>query len=306
MKIQIKKLTLGAAAAALALPAFCAAPAQAGDYDGGLKGMRGTYVPVPAPVPIPEYEPKWYFRADTGLAFNAGVGMSEDGMRYGANDFGYHSGRSFGSGGFGVDKGKKNGWMAGFGAGYYATDNWRFDITGEWRSEKNSTMEGSFRYNAIDSYGQPTDTDVLGRVRDKLTVNSTIFMANAYYDFGNWRGLKPYVGGGIGFSVNRITRHNATQISACDNVNDPTCSYPHAVGSYGGREERDYAYSLAANLQAGVSYRLSDITSLDLNYRYLYVKGSSVNLSLNGTQSRAELDDSNEHYLRAGLRFDIR
>ena len=62
MKTTLLKLALG-----LTVAAMGAMPAGAGDYGGGLKGLRGSYVPVPAPHPIPDYRAKWYLRGDLGV-----------------------------------------------------------------------------------------------------------------------------------------------------------------------------------------------------------------------------------------------
>ena len=83
MKTTLQKLTLGAAVAMVTAPLFIGASAQAGDWVGGLKGMRGTHVPVPAPAPIPDYTPKWYLRADVGLGLGVGMDVKERGMTYG-------------------------------------------------------------------------------------------------------------------------------------------------------------------------------------------------------------------------------
>ena len=88
MKKTIQKLALGVTVALVTAPVFAGASAMAGDWNGGLKGMRGTHVPVPAPAPIPDYSPKWYMRADVGLGLNVNTKMNESGMTYGDRDFG--------------------------------------------------------------------------------------------------------------------------------------------------------------------------------------------------------------------------
>lgn len=83
------------------------------------------------------------------------------------------------------------------------------------------------------------------------------------------------------------------------------CDTPDEERSFESQTDRQYTYSLAANLTAGVSYKVSDVTSLDFNYRYLYVGGSDMSASINGYNSKIDVEDQHEHYLRAGLRFDI-
>lgn len=270
MKTTIKKLTLSVTAAVIAGPVLFGMSATAGDWGGGLKGMRGSYVPVPAPAPIPDFRPKWYLRADVGLGIGVDMKTSESGARYGGAS-------TFAASGFNTDDGASYGHSIGIGAGYYYSRNFRVDVTGELRMEKESiTTAGS---NAIGV-----------TLNDTTTLQSAIFMANGYYDmnrFGRWT---PYVGGGLGFAVNDVRRtHTGTD----------------GIVTNSSRTERQYVYTLAANASAGIKYQFTDVTSLDLNYRYLYVGGTDAMASINGNTSTIEIDDQHEHYIRVGLRFDI-
>jgi opacity protein-like surface antigen len=309
MKTTNLKLALGVAVAILTGPMVAA---EAGDYSGGgLKGMRGTYVPVPAPVPIPEYKAKWYLRGDVGVGMGLGINASENGMQWGTDDLGFASTTGpFGFGGlsnFGTDGSDNVGHSIGIGAGYYFSPNFRMDITGELRMMKSSTMTGEFSYtDANDISG---NTTVYGEVRDRTTMRSGIIMANGYVDlnkFGNW---KPYFGGGLGFSINELERTHNTAISSCTVGGAVAqCTGPSdgtEVGDISARGGTHYTYSLAAAATAGVSYRISDVTSLDFNYRYLYVGGTDMSLAINGNDSQIKVADQHEHYIRAGLRWDI-
>ena len=311
MKKTIQKLALGVTVAIVTAPIFVGASAQAGDWSGGLKGMRGTHVPVPAPVPIPDYSPKWYMRADVGLGLGVSMDASESGMTYGANDFGLGNATSptgpFGMAGI-FDNGHNIGHSIGVGAGYYFSPNFRMDITGELRSEKESSQTGQFQYIYTDPLPPGARTQVDGRFRDKTELQSAVFMANGYYDMTSLGRWKPYIGGGLGFAVNDVRRTHGTSFTQCDpdDVGPPVaCNAPTAAGGFNERTDSQYTYSLAANLTAGVSYKISDVTSLDFNYRYLYVGGSDVSTTINGYNSKIEVADQHEHYLRAGLRFDI-
>ncbi len=315
MKTTFKNLTLSLAAAVIAGPALFGASAMAGGdyYGGGLKGMRGSHVPVPAPVPVPEYKPRWYMRFDAGVGLGVGLDTSESGMTYGERDAAGGSSGIAENGPFGMpssaDTGGDVGHSIGIGAGYYFSNNFRMDVTGELRMEKSSTLDGSFEYDSVNPPGgifpgAPDGYRVFGEVSDKTTMKSGIFMANGYYDFSRSSKFVPYVGGGIGFAVNEIERTHTTALASCDRSVDPTCQPPLNT-AYRAASDTEYTYSLAANAQAGFSYRLSDITSLDFNYRYLYVGGSDTSLTINGYRSKVEIEDQHEHYLRAGLRFDI-
>ncbi len=307
MKTTIRKLTLGIAAAVIAGPGLFAMSAVAGGYNGGgLKGLRGSYVPVPAPVPIPEYRPKWYLRGDVGLGLNLGTNMNESGMTYGVNDTAsdYDSLAPFGFGGFGNDSGNDFGHSIAVGAGYYYSKNFRVDITGELRMEKETNTTGSFQYDDTNTV-LPARLQVNGTVRDRTTLQSAIFMASGYLDMNRVGRWKPYVGGGVGFAVNDVRRTHTTTFTTCDPLAVPACGTLTAAGGYSARSDRQYVYTLAANVTAGASYKVSDVTSLDFNYRYLYVGGTDVSASINSYNSNVEIEDQHEHYLRAGLRFDI-
>jgi hypothetical protein len=54
-----------------------------------------------------------------------------------------------------------------------------------------------------------------------------------------------------------------------------------------------------------VTYRISKVTSLDFNYRYLYVGGTDTSARIYGYNSTINVAAQHEHYLRAGLRWDI-
>lgn len=308
MKTTIRKLTLGVTAAAIAVPTLFGMSAMAADYGGGLKGMRGSYVPVPAPVPIPDYHSKWYMRADVGLGLNLGTQMNESGMTYGVNDTAnnYDAASAFGLGAltdFGNDSGHDYGHTVGFGAGYYYSRNFRVDITGELRMEKETNITGNFNYE--DTNSVPNRLQVNGGVKDRVTLQSAVFMANGYVDMNRMGRWTPYIGGGVGFAVNDVRRTHGTTFTTCDPTVVDACLSPSPAGNYSSQTDRQYVYTLAANVSAGVSYKLSNVTSLDFNYRYLYVGGTDIAASINGYNSKVEIEDQHEHYLRAGLRWDI-
>ncbi len=254
MKTTLLKLALGLTVAAI----MGAMPAGAGDYGGGLKGLRGSYVPVPAPHPVPDYRAKWYLRGDIGVGFNAGADLSPRGLQPpNANDLVYDR----------VDGGDDVGYSFGLGAGYYFSNNFRMDLTFDFRQEKNSSI-----------YWQNGNSDP---VRDRVSLQSGIFLANAYYDMNKFGRLRPYIGVGIGFAINDLDRQGEIW------------------------RDSDTSYTLAAQATAGLSYEVRDGTHLDFNYRYLFVGGTESRASAGGVTSIVDIEDQHEHYLRAGLRWDI-
>ena len=254
MKTTLLKLALG-----LTVAAMGAMPAGAGDYGGGLKGLRGSYVPVPAPHPIPDYRAKWYLRGDLGVGFNTGADLSPRGLQWPYEDDPVYDAR--------VGGGDDVGYSFGLGAGYYFSNNFRMDLTFDFRKEKDASVHWQ-----IDD----------ATARDRISLQSGIFLANAYYDMNKFGRFRPYIGGGIGFAINDLDREGEIWTDS------------------------DTSYTLAAQATAGISYEVRDGTHLDFNYRYLFVGGTESRASsVDGVRSIVDIEDQHEHYLRAGLRWDI-
>ena len=93
---------------------------------------------------------------------------------------------------------------------------------------------------------------------------STILLANAYYDIRTGTPWTPYLGGGVGFAVNQVTRN----VDYTNTVTDETVS--------AGNRTTDVQFAAAA--MAGVSYDFSSFFAIDVNYRFLHIGGSEVSL----------------------------
>jgi opacity protein-like surface antigen len=296
-------------------------------YDHGIKDYEGgEAVPVPAPVPIPEYEAKYYFRLDIAvgivnepdLSGTTGILPDMPGPVTGPE------------GGFTIP----SSWFssdfdtlltAGAGVGAYLGRGWRIDATIEKRSKDDFGFSGQEQYDThdIDGLGNYVivdtaaangiaDTQTRVTMDDRSSIDGTVWMANVYYDLAARRGFTPYIGAGIGFVWNEIERSNSTTIEQCndDGVAGSDCD----VGNYSPHpdhpttitsSDKANKVSLAAAAMAGVSYQISDITSFDVGYRYLYMQGASAVLDVGGIDTRVEVGDQHVHQLRAGLRFDV-
>jgi opacity protein-like surface antigen len=126
-------------------------------------------------------------------------------------------------------------------------------------------------------------------VQDKTTIFSTILLANAYYDIRTGSPWTPYIGGGVGFAINQLTR----QVSTTFDDDTITAS---------GRTTR---FAFAGAAKVGVNYEISSFTSIDFGYRFLYIGGSQVDIPVDGFSSSVAFGSLNEHQIRAGLRFYI-
>jgi opacity protein-like surface antigen len=145
----------------------------------------------------------------------------------------------------------------------------------------NTEQKGS---GVIDVLGDP----VFVTAQDKTKFMSTILLANAYYDFRTGTPWTPYLGAGVGFAVNQLTRNFSLTVD-------------DAGGTFGNRST-DVQFAAAA--MAGVSYDLSSFVAIDVNYRFLHIGGSQVSLEPD-LDSAVEIGSLNEHQIRAGLRFFV-
>ncbi len=136
----------------------------------------------------------------------------------------------------------------GLGVGY-EFNNWlRFDITGEYRTKAGFRATGSY-------------TDFCGTGGICFDVNTgnfsaAVFMANAYVDLGTWWCITPFIGAGVGGAYDMISGVQDNGIIA--------------GGSTGfGFGPNASNLNLAWNIQAGLTYNVSNNLKIDLSWRYL-------------------------------------
>jgi opacity protein-like surface antigen len=135
--------------------------------------------------------------------------------------------------------------FAGGGVGYRFNQWFRSDITGEYRSA--AAFTGLERYrDASLPLGYGTDE----YTASKRGLN---LLLNGYVDIGNWYGLKPFVGAGVGAA--RITLENFKDA----NVVTQGLAYAKSGSKT----------NLAWALHAGVGYEVSPSFTVELAYRYL-------------------------------------
>jgi opacity protein-like surface antigen len=137
----------------------------------------------------------------------------------------------------------------GLGVGY-EVNNWlRFDVTGEYRTKAMFKATGSY-------------TDFCGGGGICFDVNSgnysaAVFMANAYVDLGTWWCLTPYIGAGVGGAVNHITGVQDNGI-----ISNGTVGFGFAPNDV-------FNTTLAWNVQAGLTYNVTNNFKVDFSYRFL-------------------------------------
>ncbi len=132
-----------------------------------------------------------------------------------------------------------------------------------------------------------TDVDVLG-FTGTAGLSSTVFLLNAYFDFGEYRGFTPYIGAGVGgayHDLGKITK-NGGLVSVIE----------------GGTR-----WAFAAALMAGASYEINDGLMIDAGYRYLYMgrAESGVITDIGVNTFVTEYNNLEAHEFRVGLRYEM-
>jgi opacity protein-like surface antigen len=231
---------------AVSVAVGCPLPAAAADLGGPSLKDNGWSAPV-RPVAGP-----CYWRADVGHSWSQNTTG-----QYAGNPDPDLSGEDLG-----------NGWFGEIGAGCGSGSlGWRADVTLGLRQ-------------AIDFGG---DVVLPGPATSHLTadVRTYTLMLNGYYDLGNFNGMVPYVGAGVGVAYHRM--------SDVQGDVGPT--------SQSGGDNTAFAWSL----MAGVAYQLTERAILDIGYRFIDL--GSVRSGSDPVLARLEIDDMRAHEIKIGLRY---
>ncbi|MEE9375127.1 MAG: outer membrane beta-barrel protein [Rhizobiaceae bacterium] len=205
----------------------------------------------------------------------------------------------------------KNSYDLGLGIGYQINENFRVDLTGEYVFS--SAFTGSTA-GECGTYTAPgalllADGSALGDPNTKFSnctstdvssVSALKLLANAYVDLGNFSGITPYVGAGIGGAYVRWSDLVNTQTCTADvNVDCPVGGIP--ADTHAGVASWRFAYAL----HAGFSYDISQNTKLDLGYTYSSIAGGDMFKWLDGSGTQGYDKGITSHVIRAGLRYQI-
>jgi len=265
------------AAAALMLGS---AGAGAADLYGG--SMKDGYAPPPM---MAAPSPSIYLRVDGAYAAYDKPVITEDGI--------YDL----------VDNDIDSHWSVGGGVGLYFGRGFRGDVTLEKRFE----------------------TDVTGAITDPFATlpgtrhfgfESTVVLANLYYDFDFGHRITPYVGVGLGYAWNKTTAGTVDGLCGCD-------------GTIEGKSDGHVAGALmagfTARLRGGSSVVGGGSTKdapvvidngrglyLDVGYRFLYLGDVETGVvranynSNNVVSNDPTVSEIHAHEVRVGLRYDLR
>jgi opacity protein-like surface antigen len=261
-------------------------PASAGgdlDYSSGVSPYGSPYgvaTPVPAPIPIPVYEPAWYLRGDVGAGFGNDPSVTFSGNPYST---------SIGGVAFGLDPTFYSGsflpsFIGTVGVGYIWGPFFRTDFTVDIHSIMDMKLTGSQTYN--------NGANQTWNVTDKSTLMSTILMLNAYYDIRTGTAFTPYVGGGLGFVVNQLSR----DVALGDSAFVPSTNYFSNTSTQ---------IQFAGAVMVGFYYDFDSFGAIDINYRFLAFGGPDVDLLINNTTTGLGVGNIYEHQIRVGYRFYI-
>lgn len=222
-------------------------------------------IPVPAPVPIP----------DRGAVYLKGfIGFSNQQADDFTNDIIQNGNFTI------VSQEFDSAPFMGVGIGYQHGDRFRFDLTGEYR--------GRATFMGLDVNNSATTTNEYQGFKSEW-----LFLANAYWDFGNFRGVTPFVGVGIG--VAEISLDNFQDVNH------------NTAGFHWADDGSDWNFAWA--LHAGFAYRISDDLTLDLAYRYVNVgdatTGNFQTYTAVASPGPFTIKDIDSHDLMLGLRWKL-
>lgn len=141
--------------------------------------------------------------------------------------------------------------FGGAGVGYQFNNWLRFDVTGEYRT--GAEYRSAVGYFCCVSTGAPL---AYGSDSYSGSMRTGVVMANGYLDMGNWRGVTPYVGAGVGVALHRL-----------EGVADFGVGFNGGPGvGYASDADRT---RFAWAVMAGLSFNVTPNVKLDLGYRYL-------------------------------------
>jgi opacity protein-like surface antigen len=212
-------------------------------------------MPLPQPQPIPMQavpliveQPigNWYLRGDVGIGV---LSFSQFNFTQTNSAFVWPSSWTI------VQQDIQDTAIVGFGIGYEFNSWFRFDFTGEYRTKAAVKATGSYT-NFCAGGGICFDVNT-------ANYSAEVFMANAYIDLGTWWCLTPYIGGGIGGAYNTISGIQDNGINS-DGTN-----------GFGFAATNNSSFSFAWNVQAGLTYNVTNNFKVDFNFRYINL-GSPV------------------------------
>lgn len=223
---------------------------------------------------IPEVVGGWYIRGHIGMSNQFFDGLESD-LFDTADSFGWYD-----EGGFSSAP------IFGGGIGYQFNDNLRGDITVEWRGKSDF-----YALDWVDNGAGVRTNEYTGKKSE------LVFMANGYYDIGDFYGITPYVGAGIGASYNTISHFRDVNIIA-------------PGGAYADDESE---WNLAWALHAGLGIQATERMTIDLGYSFISLGDATTGRLRNdvppnfpsGDNDGIQFNDIYSHDFKLGVRYSL-
>jgi opacity protein-like surface antigen len=301
-----------------------AAPAAAADLFGDASPLTIPAVDAPTTVEIGS---NWYLRGDVGVSFENGPTLSTAATSIPPLT-GAEAALMAGSASAGVH------FDGGLGFGYRFNDILRFDAT--WDARNGAGLSGTtlavcpqaLRGVASAATGAPAgylyDMASTCAGATHLTERTNTVLANAYADLGDWDGITPYVGAGVGVSVLSINggvtyaKTMSGQPYAADLT--PTGGFPLVwVDAHGtpiapqpaipfawqtwNHAVRSTTVAFAWSLTTGFSYRLTPSVLIDVGYRLL--DSGAPRVTINAPTGTTLRPSALSQQVRVGVRYLI-
>ncbi len=197
-------------------------------------------LPPPPQIPYQPVASGWYLRGDVGVGI-----QNFSSFDHGQTNAAFVWPASWTL----VQQDIQDAAIAGFGIGY-EVNNWlRLDVTGEYRTKA--------MFKATGSYTESCTGGGICFDANSGNYSAAVFMANAYIDLGTWWCLTPYIGAGVGGAYNMISNVQDNGI-----ISSGTAGFGYAAGT-------SSSLDLAWNVQAGLTYNVTNTFKVDFSYRFL-------------------------------------
>jgi opacity protein-like surface antigen len=243
-----------------------------------MGGPQVIPAPHPAPFEAPVLGGSWYLRGDIGIGIQEFRSTTP-------LDIAIPAETTYGG------KHLDDTVTVGAGIGYSFNEWFRADVTAEYRAGQ------TFGYSYYDVSTAVTPGTFQNNYRGNLS--TVVAMLNGYVDLGNFYGITPYVGGGVGAAFHNISGFSDMGVVDTDGPGGPAPLTP-----VGGAANSNWSSSFAWALTAGASYDVTPGLKLDLNYRYLNMgDATSARINCAGGCSRYRHNDLDSHDLRLGMRW---
>ncbi|MEM7565791.1 MAG: outer membrane beta-barrel protein [Pseudomonadota bacterium] len=244
----------------------------------------------------------WYLRGDVG------VSVHNDAHFYNRTLANENPERHV-QGGMFVDTQLDEGVSIAVGAGYRFNNYFRVDATAEFRGSIGFAVTDKYDFvyegcvGGYDHTGTCIQGGPITEIRNNFyrgSLNSQVYLANAYADFGTFGKLTPFIGAGIG-----AARHSISGVHDIDPGSRDGGAYTL---------DKSSNWDLAYALHAGVGFKATDHLTLEVGYRYLnmgdaegqdFVEVQPCPCTPARTFDGHDLKDLESHDVRVGMRWEF-